>query len=177
MHLAPNTDRVPPTVNRHLLPHERQVITVHRHFAILFGPVGLAVAGLVAALVLTSTLKLSSDAELITWLIWCLLLLYMIWKVASWFVDYYVITSYRMLVVRGFLARDVVMLPMRFATVLRLRRSTLGRMLGYGEFILEPRGQDRGLRTVKYLPFPDQLYLEVCGLIFPDREAQEGDRG
>ena len=82
-----------------------------------------------------------------------------------------------MLVVRGFLARDVVMLPMRFATVLRLRRSTLGRMLGYGQFILEPRGQDHGPRDrqIPSLPGP-ALPRGVPAWIFPDREAQEGDR-
>jgi len=50
MRLVPNTDTVPASVNKYLLPHERQVITVHRHPAVLIGPifvvlVGLAIAG------------------------------------------------------------------------------------------------------------------------------------
>ena len=46
-------DQVPPAVSRYLLPHERQVIAVRRHPAVLLGPFGLlagaAAAGLVTA--------------------------------------------------------------------------------------------------------------------------------
>ena len=50
MRLVPNTDTVPASVNKYLLPHERQVITVHQHPAILIRPIfevliGLAIAG------------------------------------------------------------------------------------------------------------------------------------
>jgi hypothetical protein len=50
MRLAPNTDTVPAAVNRYLLPHERQVISVHQHPAVLILPifevlVVLAIAG------------------------------------------------------------------------------------------------------------------------------------
>ena len=36
--------------------------------------------------------------------------------------------------------------------------------------ILESAGQDQALTNVGYLPYPEQLYLEVCGLIFKDKE-------
>ena len=35
--MVPTTDTVPVSVNRYLLPHERQVITVHQHPAVLIG--------------------------------------------------------------------------------------------------------------------------------------------
>ena len=47
-------------------------------------------------------------------------------------------------------------------------------MLGYGEFVLESAGQEQALRTIPFLPYPEQLYLEVCGLIFPSKK-DEGD--
>jgi hypothetical protein len=50
------------------------------------------------------------------------------------------------------------------------QRSGIGRILGYGKFILESAGQDQALTDVDYLPYPEQLYLEVCGLIFKDKE-------
>ncbi|HEY6295593.1 MAG TPA: PH domain-containing protein, partial [Streptosporangiaceae bacterium] len=31
-------------------------------------------------------------------------------------------------------------------------------------------GQDQALSHVTFLPYPEQLYLEVCGLIFKDKE-------
>src|ERR1700691_2698766 len=56
MRLVPNTDTVPTSVNKYLLPHERQVISVHQHPAVLIRPifealVGLAIAGWLASAV------------------------------------------------------------------------------------------------------------------------------
>ena len=45
-------------------------------------------------------------------------------------------------------------------------RSVLGRLLGYGEFVLESAGQDQALRRVRFLPHPDALYEEICLEIF-----------
>src|SRR6266581_66629 len=53
------------------------------------------------------------------------------------------------------------------------QRSFAGRLLGYGEFIVESAGQDQALRTIDHIPYPEQLYLEVCGRIFKDAAAQE----
>ena len=76
MRLVPNTDTVPASVNRYLLPHERQVITVHQHPAILIKPIfwvliGLALAGWLSNVIaskplepnrfLISTFRQSSD--------------------------------------------------------------------------------------------------------------------
>ena len=49
MRLAPNTDTVPASVNRYLLPHERQVISVHEHPAVLIAPIALVLLGLAIA--------------------------------------------------------------------------------------------------------------------------------
>jgi hypothetical protein len=55
------------------------------------------------------------------------------------------------------------------------QRSTIGRILGYGEFIVESAGQDQALRNVKFIPYPEQLYLEVCGLIFKEEEPPDAN--
>ena len=39
--------------------------------------------------------------------------------------------------------------------------------LGFGEFIIESAGSDQALRTVDHIPYPEELYLEICALIFP----------
>ena len=62
------------------------------------------------------------------------------------------------------------MMPLTKVTDMSFQRSTLGRILGYGEFILESAGQDQALRVVDHIPYPEQLYLEVCGLIFKDKD-------
>ena len=59
-------------------------------------------------------------------------------------------------------------------------RSLGGRLFGYGEFIIESAGQDQALRNIPFIPYPEQLYVEVCKLLFPDEEAREEigeDRG
>ena len=57
----------------------------------------------------------------------------------------------------------LVLSPLTKVTDMSFRRSSLGRVLGYGEFVLESAGQDQALRVVDHLPCPEQLYLEVCG--------------
>jgi len=172
MRLAPNTDTVPASVNRYLLPHERQVISVHEHPAVLIGPIalvllGLAIAGFVSNSGVTHG---NSTAILIIWGLWVLLLLWLGVKIWDWAVNYFVVTSHRLLLAQGVIVRKVGMLPLAKVTDMSFQRSTIGRILGYGEFIVESAGQDQALRNVKFIPYPEQLYLEVCGLIFKDEE-------
>jgi uncharacterized membrane protein YdbT with pleckstrin-like domain len=171
MRLAPNTDTVPAKINRYLLPHERQVIAVHQHPAVLIRPifevlVGLAIAGWLTDAVAHG----NSIALLVIWIIWLVLLLRLMVKVFEWTENYFVVTSQRMLLSTGLVTRKVNMMPLTKVTDMSFQRSTLGRILGYGEFILESAGQDQALRNVDHLPYPEQLYLEVCGLIFKDKE-------
>ena len=171
MRLAPNTDRVPAKINKFLLPHERQVISVHQHPAVLIRPVfevlvGLAIAGWVSNAVAHG----NQAVLLVIWILWALLLLRLLWKVFDWSENYFVITSQRLLLSEGFFTHKVNMMPLAKVTDMSFQRSAAGRLLGYGEFIVESAGQDQSLRNVDHLPYPEQLYLEVCGLIFKEKE-------
>jgi uncharacterized membrane protein YdbT with pleckstrin-like domain len=171
MRLVPNTDTVPASVNRYLLPHERQVITVHQHPAILIRPIfevliGLAIAGWLT----NSVANGNGTAILVIWILWALVLLRLVIKVWEWVETYFVVTSQRFLLASGIVTRKVNMMPLAKVTDMSFQRSATGRLLGYGEFILESAGQDQALTNVGYLPYPEQLYLEVCGLIFKDKE-------
>ncbi len=175
MRLITPGDTAPASVNRYLLPHEHQVITVRMHPAMLLGPIGLVLAGLVVAGLLSSSVAHGNGGALdIIWLAWSLLLLRLIWKVANWSVDYFVVTSQRMLLVTGLVLRRVAMMPLTKVTDMTFKRSATGRLLGYGEFVVESAGQDQALSNVPFVPYPEQLYLEVCGLIFPSKK-DEGD--
>jgi uncharacterized membrane protein YdbT with pleckstrin-like domain len=171
MRLAPNTDTVPATVNRYLLPHERQVISVHQHPAVLIRPILEVLAGLALAGWLSNSLTNGNGtAILIIWLLWTILLLRLLWKVLDWSLTYFVITSQRLLLARGFLQRKVDMMPLTKVTDMSFNRSPTGQIFGFGEFVVESAGQDQALRHIEYLPYPEQLYLEVCGLIFKDKD-------
>jgi membrane protein YdbS with pleckstrin-like domain len=172
--LAPNTDTVPASVNKYLLPHERQVISVHEHPAVLIGPIALVLLGLVAAGWLSGTVAHGNGtALLVIWLVWVALLLWLGVKIWDWAVNYFVVTSQRLLKAEGVIVRKVGMLPLAKVTDMSFQRTTIGRLLGYGEFIVESAGQDQALRNVKFIPYPEQLYLEVCGLIFKDEEPRD----
>src|ERR1700721_2983518 len=171
MRLAPNTDTVPASVNRYPLPPERHVITVHEHPAVLIGPIALVLLGLaIAGFLSNSVAGGNGTAILIIWGAWVILLLWFVFKVWDWSVNYFVVTSQRLLLAQGFVVRKIGMLPLTKVTDMSFQRSTIGRILCYGEFIVESAGQDQALRNVKFIPYPEQLYLEVCGLIFKEKQ-------
>jgi len=176
MRLVPSSDTVPTSVNKYLLPHERQVITVRQHPAVLIRPILEVLAGLALAGFLSDVAAHgNTTAILIIWGLWALLVVRLIAKVFEWSVNYFVVTSQRMLLATGIITRKVNMMPLGKVTDMSFQRSTLGRILGYGEFILESAGQDQALRIVDHLPYPEQLYLEVCGLIFKDKDGDKDD--
>jgi membrane protein YdbS with pleckstrin-like domain len=158
----------PAAVNKYLLPHEHQVITVRKHPAVLIGPIAIALAGLLIALVLgTTVLRNSHSAILVLVLAVVGLLLFLGFKTWEWSEDYFVVTSDRMLQASGVFTRKIAMMPLVKVTDMSFQRSTLGRLLGFGEFILESAGQEQALRNIDHVPYPEQLYLEICALIFP----------
>lgn len=175
MRLVPGTDTVPNAVNKYLLPHEHQVITVRKHPAVLIRPIAIILAGLViAAVVSTTVARHNASVVGFVWIAWAVSLLWLVFKVFEWSQDYFIVTSRRMLLATGIITRKVAMMPLVKVTDMSFQRSSTGRLLGYGEFILESAGQDQALRRVDHLPYPEQLYLEVCGLIFPGRK-DDGD--
>jgi len=166
--------RSPVAINKYLLPREVQVATVRQHPAVLIAPSALALGGLLLAGVLTATVVHGTFAVII-WAAWGLLFLRLIWKAVNWSVDYFVVTSERLLLTTGFLTRDVNMMPLTKVTDMSFRRSFPGRLLGYGEFIVESAGQDQALRNVEFIPYPEQLYLLICGMLFPSSAPDSED--
>ena len=162
----------PSDVGKSLLPHEQEVITVRKHPAVLLAPVVWAVLGLIAAALLSTTLfRHRSTLTWIVWAAWGLVFLRLLWAAANWAVDYFVITSRRFIETSGLFARNVAMMPMAKVTDMTFHQSFLGRIFGYGTFDLESAGQDQALKNVDFIPYPEQLYLEVCELLFPNQDG------
>lgn len=168
------TETVPRSVYKHLLPHERQVITVRFHPAVLIRPVAEVLGGLALAGLLSTTVAHGNGVVmLVIWVAWLVLVARLLYKIYEWLEDYFVVTSQRLLLATGVFTRNVNMMPLTKVTDMSFKRSTMGRILGYGEFIVESAGQDQALRRVDHLPYPEQLYLEVCGLIFKDSGSDD----
>jgi uncharacterized membrane protein YdbT with pleckstrin-like domain len=99
------------------------------------------------------------------WGVFALLLIYSFCAAVMWYSMFFTVTSKRLITVRGAKVRKVFTLPLTAIESLTFKRSPLGRILGYGTFIIMSSGQDKARSKVKYLPYPEQLYLEVCGLL------------
>lgn len=153
-------------VERYLLGEERHVTTVHQHAIVLARPVAEVTAGFALALQLPMRGLVGSVGAVIVLVI----LLDALVRIAHWRTHWFVITDQRVLLVSGLVTRRVSMLPLRKVTDMTYRRSLLGRLFGYGEFVMESAGEAQTLKTVSYLPSPDVLYLEVSELLFAPRE-------
>ncbi len=155
MRLVPGTDTVPNAVNKYLLPHEHQVITVRKHPAVLLRPIVVVLVGLVIAAVISATVGRHQGAVVgFVWIAWAIPLIWLVFKVWEWSQDYFIVTSRRMLLATGVITRKVAMMPLVKVTDMSFQRTTLGRLLGYGEFILESAARSRrcGWWTISRTP-------------------------
>jgi hypothetical protein len=167
-------------VDRYLLPDERSVITVRIHPAALAGPLVLACGGLVAARKLTGR----SPRPDIVWGGYLLVPLYFLRRLAAWPVSFLIVTDKRMVFTGGLLIRTAAFIPLEKVTGLTLQRTVLGRLLGYGTLIVTSASRHQPFRKVRYLPYPEQLYLEISGLLPQEGQGdtntisqQVGDEG
>jgi Bacterial PH domain len=67
------------------------------------------------------------------------------------------------------------MIPLAKGADIQLRRSALGRALGYGEVIIESAGQRRIAQN--FIPYPEQVFAELSDLISPDKEGSSDNLG
>ena len=154
---------VPASVYKYLLPDERQVISVRRHPGILIPPAATAVGGFLAAGAMGTIIHGNQYLPPIIWGLVIFLWIQLIWAFLSWLTGYFAITNKRLLLISGVLSRRVTITPLAAIQDLIFDRPFAGRIFGYGTFIIEPAGQ--GLSVIEFLPYPEQLYLELYALI------------
>jgi hypothetical protein len=166
----PGNDRVPPEVYRYLLPHERRVITVRRHPAVLAGPLGFLAGAVIAAGLLTATRRKDVTALRGAWGVSGIALFASAIRMYAWLNSYVVVTNTRLLYVKSLASTKVNAIPLSEIRALDLHRSSLGRLLGYGTFVVKTSGPDEKIRL---LPYPEQLYLEVYGTLAPEDDEDD----
>jgi Bacterial PH domain len=157
-------DQVPPAVSRYLLPHERQVIAVRRHPAVLLGPFGQLAGAAATAGLVTATRRKDAAALRGAWGAAGIALLISAIRLRAWLSSYVVMTNSRLLYIDSLVSVKVRAIPLSAVRAIELRRSFFGRLLGYGTFVVKTAGRDEKIRV---LPYPEQLYLEVCGTLTP----------
>jgi len=162
-------------LGRYLLDGERILTAVHQHWAKVAEPVASVVASLVVVLLLDSTLPTTLGAVTnLLWWAWLLVLGRALWKVVEWRHDWFVATDKRLILTYGLLTQKVAMMPLAKVTDMSYNRSPVGRLLGYGTFVMESAGQDQALHHVSWVPDPDQTYRAICAEIFGVDEDHEG---
>jgi hypothetical protein len=162
MRMASADNSAPPLVMRYLLPHERQVITVRLHPARFIPPLVTALGALSLAIALTPVLR--GVAAVTAWLIALTLIGNLAHTVVDWLSRHLVVTSHRIFMIDG----SGVTLELQLTDVkdVRMIRTIGGRLLGYGTLIF---GSER--LAVDSLPYPEQLYLEILGMLYRDPDA------
>jgi membrane protein YdbS with pleckstrin-like domain len=155
--------------DKYLIASERAVVVTRRHWASLAKVgTGCGAVFLVALLILLYL----SEAQFFAVIGMLGLIGSVAWFGFAWWMwatEEFVITDKRVLVVNGVITRRVGIMPLTKVTDLTYERSLMGRLLGYGVFVMESAGHHQAMSRIEYLPKPDRLYHEVSMLLFgPD---------
>jgi uncharacterized membrane protein YdbT with pleckstrin-like domain len=158
--------------DRYLLPSERRVVSMLRHPITLWRPMLWLLGALILAGWVDATIPDESSLDDMMW--WGVLGV-AVWsteRVLEWVNDLLIVTDKRIVTITGLVTRKVAMMPLTRVTDMTYERSWPGRILGYGEFIVESAGQDQALSRIPYIPRPDAAYRQIAELLFGNPEAE-----
>src|SRR5215212_10775729 len=153
-------------VAKYLLPDETAVVATRRHWAVLIEPTLKFLPFLIAGswlLLLDPDNRVTSSAGLLVILG---ALVYYGLRFAEWWMRHFIVSTRRVLLTSGVIARTVTLLPLRRITDLTWKETLLGQLLGYGTFRFESAGQQQALSEITFLPGADILYRRVSSLLF-----------
>jgi membrane protein YdbS with pleckstrin-like domain len=161
-------------VRKYLLPDESAVIATRRHWAVLIEPTVKFLPVFVAGswlLLLDPDNRVTSSAGLLVILA---SLVYYGLRVSEWWMRHFIVSTRRVLLTSGIIARTVTLLPLRRITDLTWKETVLGQVLGYGTFRFESAGQQQALSEITFLPGADVLYRRVSALLFSSDWGSSG---
>ncbi|WP_026930746.1 PH domain-containing protein [Glycomyces tenuis] len=172
-----------PISARYLFPTEKYRGEWRRHWVHLMpwyivGTLATFIMGFASGLLMKWDSPSRDTGLTITIIAWLLILGFVGWKLLDWYMDRFILTNKRIMLIQGVITRSVAMMPLGRVTDMKYAQTPMGRMLNYGEFIIESAGQDQALRNVPHLPNPNELYLQMCEEMYEpeavdEREAEE----
>jgi Bacterial PH domain len=154
--------------NRYLASSETIKLEVRHHYAVLLRPFLITLVIIVAAAglgSLTSPGRTDHPFDTFLGLVTIGFVAWFVWQAALWWADRFVMTNERLFEVSGIFTRKVASMPLTNLTELTYRRTVLGRVLGYGDLVIETPGQDQALRHIGFVPSPDHIYRVLTGLV------------
>lgn len=156
---------------------EEVVYVSRRHPIVLRKPLAIWLGTLVAVTVAGTFAGARIDAELADRVIGAVAAaatLYAIAEVLRWRSIHYVITRERVMQVSGVLSVRVSSVPLSKVNDTTFTRSIWGRVVGFGDLVLESAGEKAGLSRLAFLPRPNEAYLLLTSLLAErDRSRQE----
>ena len=162
----PRLDR---ELERYLVDGETVIVAVRLHWFHLAREILIALAATVFAFWVDIKISMSPGGQLLhnaSLLLWWGAAGWLLWRVLNWRRDWFVATDKRFLLFYGFISRRVAMMPLLKVTDMTYDRSILGRLVGYGKFVLESAGQDQALSTIDHVPDADTHYHAICTQLF-----------
>jgi hypothetical protein len=100
----------------------------------------------------------------LTGIVFVVMTVYVLACIAEWWWDEYVITNKRVIKLEGIVNRKVSTIPLGKVTDTTYRRTWLGRILGYGDLVLDLPGQDKYLPLLNKLSRPDEVYKTIMSI-------------
>lgn len=158
--------RARPSRSVNMQPGESLAFTVRKHPVILTRPIFLSLIGLIIAVWLSVILNGSRVAIGVIWLLWAVLLLYLMARIAEWWATYLTVTSQRVILAKGIVSRKTDTIRVGSVTSWRLDQSLAGQALGYGELIVRS-GNEQSVRSMPCIPYPQQINQELSGVMNP----------
>ncbi|MGH2722034.1 MAG: PH domain-containing protein [Actinomycetota bacterium] len=174
---------------RYLAGTEQVVYKGHHHFVVLARDI-LIWLGAIAASILVGFMAETDDRgaplKNLAVLAFFGSSAWLAFQVVQWRWDEFLITNKRIIKVEGILSRRVSTIPLGKITDTSYRRSILGRILGYGDLVLDLPGQDKYLPVLDKLSHPDDVYQTIMQIAHgggvpprpaPPRPPSEDDTG
>lgn len=146
---------------RNLLPDEKLIVTVHRHWIVLVGALVPPAALVVLALGLDLVGGLSGDIRLLLTLF--ALALAGLWLIVAWLrwaATSLTVTDQRVLLESGVFSRASKVIPLDRIQDVSTRVPFLGRLLGYGDVEIDAAGV-AGAEIIDHVPDPDRVRDQV----------------
>jgi uncharacterized membrane protein YdbT with pleckstrin-like domain len=159
----------PREVDEYLLPTERRVIRVRKHWAYMLDHLTSTSLVLLALVIGERLLPDSVLIDNIAWYIALVVVLRFTVLTILWWIERIVITDKRVMLAQGIITHNVGMMPLSKVTDLTFRRTLGGRMFGYGTIVVESAGQIQALNEIDYLPRPEEIYEALSELVFGEK--------
>lgn len=152
---------------KYLAQGEAVVRTARRHGLVLAGPLVAWLVLVAGAVGIGLLLSSRVSAQVVNWvsgIIGGAATLVFLWKIAQWRAHRYVLTDQRVLMIEGIFYRKVSAIPLSKVTDTTYSRSPVGRLLGYGEIVLETAGERADQERLSMVPHPDEVYRQITAL-------------